>query len=352
MRVISPLLKHVIYPGLAQSGYFQREADQEPVVITYHGVLPPDYSSLDRELDGSLVSIEALRSQLALLHRQYRIISPQQYLDWRLRRGELPPKSVLITCDDGLRNLKYMLPVLSEANVKCLFFATGLSAQDHAAMLWHEELRLILLLALSDFSAALPRGNRSQVMASKRKPGWWELVEDLSAFDAGARQTFIENIREHAGIERSMWRDLFDRPGMEDRFLVVGKNELGSLIKFGHTVGAHSLSHPLLSRSSDDAAWLEIAKSCAALEVATKQRIWAFAYPFGTADSISARDIGLVKGAGLECAFLNEQDEHSGDNYAIPRVHITRKMTLAEFQAHVSGFHHRLRRRFRQQVGA
>lgn len=352
MRVISPLLKHLVYPGLAQAGYFQRGADVGPVVITYHGVMPPSYCSLNSELDGGLVPIDALRSQLALLRRQYRVISPKEYLDWRVGMGELPRKSILITCDDGLRNTTSMLSALSEAGVKCLFFATGFSTGDQPSMLWHEELCLTLLLAQREFSITLPSEKTFSSGPSTTRSVWWRLVGDLSTLAPATRRSYIDTIQERAGIEPPMWDKFLDSPGTRDRFLVVNRDELRSLVDAGHTVGAHSMTHPLLSRASDEVAWFEIAACREEFEAATRQRIWAFAYPFGTADSVTARDLEFAQRAGFQCAFLNTQDELCAGHYAIPRVHVTGQMSLAEFEAHVSGFHHRIRRRFRQQVGA
>ena len=115
MRLVSPLLKHVLYPGLAQAGYLRRQAQHGVAVVTYHGVSPSDYRSLDPALDGSLVSAEALRSQIRLLQRKYSVISAQQFQEWCLNQRALPPRPVLLTCDDGLQNnFTDMLPVLQE----------------------------------------------------------------------------------------------------------------------------------------------------------------------------------------------------------------------------------------------
>ena len=352
MRVISPVLKHLVYPGLAQAGYFRRVVNPGPIVITYHGVMPANYDSVNSELDGSLVSIEGLRAQLALISQRYKIISPQQYLDFLLGRGELPRNSALLTCDDGLRNIHFMLPVLSEAGVKCLFFITGFSLEDQPAMLWHEELCLTFLLAERDFAFTLPHGQTVVADSATRRTLWWKLIGYLSEVNRATRRSYIDSIQERAGV-KAAWREQFlALPGRRERFSVLGKDELRHLIDAGHTIGAHSMSHPLLSRASDNDARFEIVNSREELERAAGQPIWAFAYPFGNPGSATERDFQLAERAGFQCAFLNTEDELSAGSFAIPRVHVTREMSLAEFEAHVSGFHQRIRRRFRQQVGA
>jgi hypothetical protein len=50
--------------------------------------------------------------------------------------------------------------------------------------------------------------------------------------------------------------------------------------------------------------------------------------------------------AGYEAAFLNYGGGLGTDmpRYALPRIHVTAQMNLAEFEAHVSGFYARARR--------
>ena len=67
MKLVSPLLKHVVYPGLARAGYLRRFARNGPAVVTFHGVLPEGYRTIDSGLDGSLVSTSSLRLQIRLL---------------------------------------------------------------------------------------------------------------------------------------------------------------------------------------------------------------------------------------------------------------------------------------------
>jgi peptidoglycan/xylan/chitin deacetylase (PgdA/CDA1 family) len=352
MRIISPLLKHVVYPGLAHAGYLKRSPDGGPVVITYHGVLPPNYDSIDSGLDASLVSIEALRAQLVLLSRGYKFVSPQQYLDWRMGTASLPENAVLLTCDDGLQNVDLMLPLLHEAGAKCLFFITGRSVGNKPAMLWHEELYLILLRVKQTLRVSLPNGKTALIVPSKSRELWWNFVENLSALGEVERSNFIGRLQQQAEIDAEWRQDFLKSPGMRDRFLVLNENGVRRLLIAGHTVGAHSMSHLVLSRASDELAWFEIRESHDALERLTGQQIWTFAYPFGNPSSVSDREVRFAERAGFHCAFLNIEDGRGGGHYAVPRVHVTGQMGLAEFEAHVSGVHSQLRRGFWQQAGA
>src|SRR5262249_49551410 len=151
MKLVSPLLKRVVYPSLSRTGYLQRYARRGQLcVVTYHGIRPASYHPMDADLDGTLVGHIAFRSQLRLLKSRYNIVTPNAVLQWIQHKAELPTKALLLTCDDGLKNtLSEMLPILRDEGLSCLFFVTGTSAQDDARMLWYEELFLILLEARS-----------------------------------------------------------------------------------------------------------------------------------------------------------------------------------------------------------
>src|SRR5208337_5302698 len=105
MRFVSPLLKHVIYPVLHCTGSLPHITPLAGyAVVNYHGVLPVDYSSTDKFLDGNLVEAQGFRKQLQFLKAHYRIIHPEEFRAAIDQGRPLPPRSVLVTCDDGLLN--------------------------------------------------------------------------------------------------------------------------------------------------------------------------------------------------------------------------------------------------------
>src|SRR5215467_10280252 len=111
MRIISPLLRHVIYPGLSRSGYLRRLASDTPVVLTYHGVVPDVNVLGSAVLHDHLVTADVFIKQMRLLKSGYNVISPKEFRQWSRGECKLLPRSVLLTCDDGLVNAsKVMLP--------------------------------------------------------------------------------------------------------------------------------------------------------------------------------------------------------------------------------------------------
>jgi peptidoglycan/xylan/chitin deacetylase (PgdA/CDA1 family) len=348
--VVSPILKRVVYPWLANSGYLRRRADGGAFcVLTYHGILPAGYQVGDSQQDGSLVSAENLRGQLQLLKECYHVVSPDEVRDWVAGGKELPERAVLLTCDDGLRSvLTDMTPILREEGLSCVFFALGASVGPSPQMLWYEKLYLLLLEApggIHSFDSPAMRvelGDRAQ-----RRAAWWDLVKKLSQYDQPTRDAFLEASRIQFGLLDPWNADCTKDEGKRRRFGLLNGDELRQLVDQGMSIGSHTLNHPMLSQQTSELAWQEISESRGLLENAIGKPIWALAYPFGDPGSVTTREMQMAEQAGFECAFMNIGGGFGAalPKFALPRVHVTADMSLAEFEAHLSGFHRDFRSR-------
>jgi peptidoglycan/xylan/chitin deacetylase (PgdA/CDA1 family) len=352
--VVSPILKRVVYPWLANSGYLRRRADGGAFcVLTYHGVLPAGYEVGDPQQDGSLVSAENLRAQLQLLKECYCVVSPDEVRDWVIDGKELPERAVLLTCDDGLRNvLTDMTPILREEGVSCLFFVLGASAVANSQRLWYEELYLLLLAApagnyILDGLGDGPGTSIELHDRAQRRSEWWNLVKTLSQHDQPARETFIERSRLRFGLPDRWNAERTSSDAQRRRFGLLNRSELRQLVDQGMSIGSHTLNHPMLSQQTTELAWQEISKSRALLEEVIGAPIWALAYPFGDPGSVTTREMLMAEQAGFQCAFMNVGGGFGASLpvFALPRVHVAADMSLAEFEAHLSGFHRDFRSR-------
>jgi peptidoglycan/xylan/chitin deacetylase (PgdA/CDA1 family) len=351
MKFVSPLLKHAVFPGLSTLGYLRHRDGAAPAVVTYHGILPKGYQMIDSDLDGSLVTADSFLRQIRLLKRHYNVITPQQFLGWCETEQKLPARAVLLTCDDDLRNtLTDMVPMLQEHGLSCLFFVTGASLGEVATMHWYEQLYLMLLLTKKRVVNldVVHTGFRDRVMTQQEKRIlWWGLVKHLSRFNPVARQTVIDQVREQLGLGDD-WSAQLLSDSLRRRFLMLNAGELRALVAAGMSVGAHTLSHPVLSQLSPEDAWEEISASRCRLQETVDKPVWALAYPFGDASCVTEREREMAQRAGFTCAFLNVGGGFGAEmpRFALPRVHVTGEMNLGEFEAHVSGFYRVLRGRF------
>jgi peptidoglycan/xylan/chitin deacetylase (PgdA/CDA1 family) len=342
MRFVSPLLKQAVYPTLHHFGLLGRITPRGGyAVANYHGVVPAGYSPEEMFLDGNLVHSQVLRAQLQFLKAHYSIIHPDDFRSGIEQGRPFPPRSVLVTCDDGLVNtLTDMLPVLQSEGVPCLFFVTGASCGDNPGMLWYEELyHLMRITPLTTLDSHLPA---EPCVASGRsesfEASWWSTVRRASRLDAGARAAWMGSVRSQCGPPQV--------PYSEQRWRLLNIAELRRLSEAGMSIGAHTLSHPVLSLCSEEEARREIQQSKIDLERALGRPVWAFAYPFGNPATLGEREVRLAREAGFKCAFLNVEhwSDEPSDQFVLPRTHVSRDTSIPEFAAHLSGIHTRLRR--------
>lgn len=344
MRLVSPLLKHVVYPSLSRSGYLRRLTAYAPAVVTYHGVLPHGYKVRDLALDGHLVTPTAFVEQLLLLKKNYNIISPEQFLSWCEGEVELPRRSVLLTCDDGLRNtLTEMLPMVADAQVPFLFFITGASADEKSSVLWYEQM-FLWLKATEPEKLSRARGPDHHLQDAKLHDLHFELLKRFSALAWPARKDALEELRTRLGISKGWEAEYSENEAFRQRFVMLNRAELKQLRQSGVTIGAHTMSHPMLSHMSQENAFAEIAQSRSVLEAALGEPVWALAFPFGTREAVSRREEELARDAGFKCAFLNVEDASAEHKFGLPRIHVSLTMSIAELDAHVSGFHSSIRK--------
>jgi len=282
---------------------------------------------------------EAFRQQLQFLKTHYHIIHPEEFRASIEERKPLPPRSVLLTCDDGLFNaFTEMLPVMQSENVSCLFFVTAESCTDQPGMLWfHELYHLMRINPLIGMDQDLPADEDAAASPqSDFHSIWWSTVKKASRWDRTMRAVWLDRVRASCS---SMASSASDR-----QWRLMGTAELKQLTEAGMTIGAHSLSHAVLSLCSDEEACCEIQDSKIQLERAIGQTVWAFAYPFGYGFTVGERELRMAQESGYSCAFVNVEHWDTECNFALQRTHVTSDMTLPEFAAHLSGVHKLLQR--------
>src|ERR1700683_1998451 len=348
MLVVSPLLKRVVYPALHHTGCLDRVTPTAGyAVVNYHGMLPSGASSGDLRRDGSLVHPEAFRQQLQFLKTHYHIIHPEEFRASIEERKPLPPRSVLLTCDDGLVNaFTEMLPVIQSENVSCLFFVTAASCSDQPGMLWfHELYHLMRINPLIGLDPDLPADEG--VAASPQSDFhslWWNTVRKASRWDRTVRADWLNRVRTSCSSMGSPMRSSAVSPASDEQWRLLGNAELKQLVEAGMTIGAHSLSHAILSLCSEEEARCETQDSKIQLERALGRPVWAFAYPFGYGFTVGERELRIAQESGYSCAFVNVEQWDTECSFALERTHVTSDMTLPEFAAHLSGVHKRLQR--------
>lgn len=141
-EVKEPLSKSHIQPVSANRDFSgMKEHADKVTVLTYHQIIPSDqlkkhHFTESGELAHSVVTLEQFTEQMNYLkEHNYTVLSLREFESFMTEQKKVPAKSVLITFDDGYKNVfKFAYPVLKKDGFYAVhFLITGMITEKTAA---------------------------------------------------------------------------------------------------------------------------------------------------------------------------------------------------------------------------
>jgi peptidoglycan/xylan/chitin deacetylase (PgdA/CDA1 family) len=228
----------------------------------------------------------------------------------RLRSDTLPARSLCITFDDGYAdNCMVALPALRGARLPATFFVT--TGYLDGGRMWNdtviESVRRArgTTLDLSD----LGLGAHPLESAEARRAAILALLREIKYRPRDERESIVAKVADRA--EAVLPDDL-----------MLTRKQVRELRAAGMTVGAHTVTHPILAREPDDRARWEIQEGKRALEALLGEAVTVFAYPNGKpGDDYAARHVAMAREAGFDAAVTTAWGAASRttDPFEIPR---------------------------------
>lgn len=225
------------------------------------------------------------------------------------------------TLDDGYRdNAEFAAPVFRRHGCPYTMYVPSDFVGGDGVLWWvvlEEAIRRsdsIEVLRAGKAETLCLRSGRSKAEAFAR------IYEDLRAGSDGAMAKTIRNIATQAGFQ----------PEEIGRALCLDWTALSTLSEDPLiTIGAHTRSHPILSKLDTAAARTEIADGRAMLEQRLGRKIEHFAYPVGDRASAGPRDFALVRELGFKTGVTTRRGllyrKHAAHLEALPRVSLNGK---------------------------
>lgn len=277
-------------------------------ICIFHRVQPETDPLQPGEVDAA-----RFEQQCRWLSRWFRVL-PLAEAVARLQDGTLPARAACITFDDGYAdNLQIAAPILQRQGLPATFFiATGY--QDGSWM-WND----LILEAVR--AAPGPRLDLSGTELDGMGP------LDLSTL--AARRQSLKLLLPRAkylapSARKAFARRLADRQGacqgpgpMLDP---TGVQALASVP--GMTIGAHTVTHPILARVSLDEAEAECRGSRDTLQALLQRPVRLFAYPNGSPDhDYGTEHAVMLQRVGFDAAVTTAPGVAGGgvDRYQLPR---------------------------------
>lgn len=223
---------------------------------------------------------------------------------------------VALTFDDGYRdNLDHAWPVLAKHKAPWTLYAVRGFA-ERTARLWWLELEEAIR-ALPRISVELPDGRFDAPAGTdaEKQTAFEQLYWRLRKGPEAILLSAISGLAAQAGV---------DPVGLVERECLPAETLRSLAGAPGVTIGAHTLSHPMLAKHPDEEARREIVESKAWLEDALGAPVHHFAYPVGDPGSAGPREFALVKEAGFASAVTTRPGhlfpEHAEHLHALPRL--------------------------------
>jgi peptidoglycan/xylan/chitin deacetylase (PgdA/CDA1 family) len=259
-------------------------------VLIYHRVDDPAAAGFIGLRNVVSATPQMFREHLDFLQASAHLVSLDDVLAWR-EGGSLPKAAILITFDDGYRdNYTHALPAIEERGIPAVFFVTT-GFIGHGAWPWWDWIAEAFKTSFLSFAHLPLLGPRAWSEDWQRERTIGDVIAELKSLDA-----------ERAGQALAEYaRVLGCNPGeAAPAGLLMSWDDLVNAQKRGIAIGAHSVSHPILTRVSPHKAEREIVESKLTLENCLQARVKAFAYPNGDFDPVHE---DLVAAAGYDLAF-------------------------------------------------
>lgn len=302
-------------------------------VIVHHRICDPDHPLFFGMKSNVSATPEEFGKQLDFLSKHYNVVSLEEVRAW-IRGGQtLPPRAVLITFDDGYRdNLTMAMPQLTRRSMPAaIFIATGYLG-DCRAFYWDSVAEVFKKSKVA--TAEIP-------LLGLQKLEY--LIEKESVAQRWVEATKLLPTNRLEGLLRSLATALESAPPIKPPSGThLDWSDISELKQRGIAVGAHTVTHPILSRVPLSQARREIAASKAALEKYLGSSVYAFAYPNGRKIDFENSHADLLKQLDFDLGFqavgcLTFRDEARRQPFSIRRVCVSTSDDLPRFAMKVSG---------------
>lgn len=235
-----------------------------------------------------------------LIAQGVNFISTEQLLGYFTTQSEIPMSSVVLTVDDGWRdNKENLIAIANQYKVPVTIFITT-----------------------------------EPVL--KQKPYWWTFNQQINKDGIGFMKT--SKLKTWTNIERITYLNGY---GYSNAFSneAMDENDVKEADRSKYVfIESHTVSHPILTKCSDEEAEDEIRISKKQLEGILGRKIKGFAYPNG---SYGEREIALLKKYGYQYGYTTKSGyvtlESNRCLYSLPRIEVMDDVSFAENICRISG---------------
>lgn len=256
-------------------------------------------------------SIEKFEEKILWFKKKYHLISYQELVTY-LNGEKSLHNACHITVDDGWRSTyEVIFPVMMKHKIPFTIFVSPEVCKT-GKNFWYKDIENV---------------DENEVK---------KMLIEKSYFQQGIESYPLDLILKELPVNKvyQLLEEYWSEEKTKERLgrCFINVDELREMHQSGMVeIGAHTLSHPVLSSVSVDQAVYEIKQSVSDLSLLLDKEITAFAYPNGLSYlDFGEREIQIVKQAGIKAAFSVDPGvlNSTVNPYAIPRVGSQKRLLL------------------------
>lgn len=313
MKIIKSLIRDIIFYFISFFGIFakyRKRNKNNVLVLVYHDIIPYKYIQKDNYNYNTTITPKRFEQQIKYLSKHYTPISLDDFINWKYNNMKLPDNPILITFDDGHKNLyKFAASVLEKYGFKGVFFVNtgclGKTIQNYC---------------------------ESYISKATLK------TEGSKLYNLFRKMSFEEQL---INSRKLVNKDIVNKEYYRYEYMTV--NDCLDLKERGHYIQSHSVNHYILSSLDEKMSFNEIESSKIFIENNIKEKVTAIAYPFGDPKfDYTEREQRIAKKTGYLLGFSGEWWCKDGitrqeDSFSIPRFGDVNR-SLQYFKYLISGY--------------
>ena len=287
-------------------------------IIDYHRITPEKDHFVDSATQ------DELNWQCSILKKYFNVLPLKQAVEL-LQKGQLPPRSVVITFDDGYaNNYSLALPVLKKWDLPATFFIA--SGFLDGGIMWNDA--IIESIRRTDYeSLELTKSDGF----TQELVGVLDLSSPKKKINAAARlrvgMKYLELSQRDDLVKKLVEITAAKMP----QDIMLTSDQVKEMYVSGMDIGGHTLTHPILTTIPVESARQQIEQDKQKLEAIIGEQISHFAYPNGKPDKdFVDSHIKILKEAGYKAAVTTQRGVAQPNNniYRLPRFASWDKTTL------------------------
>lgn len=251
----------------------------KPKIIMFHKV----YADGEKDQYSDYINEGLFEELIVYCKKNYQLYTLGELVEYRSQFGRYPKHAVVLTFDDGFQSFYHLAyPLLQKYGVKAsIFICPGLIDKD--STLWPE-------LVFDAYEKGALELKRSEL---------FDFIEDLKTLDQAQRE---QKIKALISEDYSYQEESADMNRALMNWAQLREIHASGLVE----IGSHSLTHPILSRETQDRVNSEMRLSKDRIESELENKVVSFCYPNGQSDDYREIELKELKKCAYKAAVTSE----------------------------------------------